>query len=157
MHCPFCHAEETKVVDSRLVAEGAQVRRRRQCLECNERFTTFESAELIMPLVIKRDGRREPFNIDNLRAGMLRALEKRPVSADALEGAIIAIMQKIRRNGEREIDSRLIGEWVMEQLYRLDHVAYIRFASVYKRFKDISEFKHTIDQIKDEATGSNGG
>jgi len=152
MYCPFCHAEETKVVDSRLVADGAQVRRRRQCLVCHERFTTFETAELFMPLVIKRDGRREGFNIENLRAGMERALQKRPVSADEVEEAIIIIMQKIRRNGEREIDSRQIGEWVMEQLYRLDHVAYVRFASVYKRFQDISEFRQTIDQMKDDKT-----
>lgn len=150
MHCPFCHAEETKVVDSRLVAEGAQVRRRRQCLLCHERFTTFETAELIMPSIIKRDGRREPFNINNLRAGMLRALEKRPVSLDALEEAIVSIMQEIRRRGEREIDSREVGELVMKQLYRLDHVAYVRFASVYKRFKDVSDFRQTIDEMKDD-------
>ncbi|AHE66578.1 transcriptional regulator NrdR [Legionella oakridgensis] len=152
MYCPFCHAEDTKVVDSRLVAEGAQVRRRRQCLICHERFTTFETAELIMPVMIKRDGRREAFNVENLRAGMLRALEKRPVSVDDLENAIAAILQKIRRRGEREIESRQVGEWVMEQLYRLDHVAYVRFASVYKRFKDVSEFRQTIDQIKDDAS-----
>ncbi|WP_133127014.1 transcriptional regulator NrdR [Legionella nagasakiensis] len=152
MYCPFCHAEETKVVDSRLVADGAQVRRRRQCLVCHERFTTFETAELVMPVIIKRDGRREAFNVENLRAGMLRALEKRPVSVDDLENAIAVILQKIRRRGEREIESRQIGEWVMEQLYRLDHVAYIRFASVYKRFKDVSEFRQTIDQIKDDAS-----
>ena len=150
MYCPFCHEEETKVIDSRLVAEGAQVRRRRQCLVCHERFTTFEIAELIMPLIIKRDGRREPFNIENLRAGMLRALEKRPVGVDALEEALVAIMQKIRRKGEREVEARQIGEWVMEALYRLDHVAYVRFASVYKRFKDISEFRQTIDKINDD-------
>ncbi|KTD13385.1 transcriptional regulator NrdR [Legionella jamestowniensis] len=150
MHCPFCHAEDTKVVDSRLVAEGAQVRRRRQCLICNERFTTFETAELIMPSIIKRDGRREPFNIQNLRAGMLRALEKRPVSVDALEEAIVTIMQQIRRGGEREIDSREVGELVMKQLYRLDHVAYVRFASVYKRFKDVSDFRQAIDEMKDD-------
>ncbi|KTC89670.1 transcriptional regulator NrdR [Fluoribacter dumoffii] len=147
MYCPFCHAEETKVVDSRLVAEGAQVRRRRECLICHERFTTFETAELIMPLVVKRDGRREPFNIDNLRSGMLRALEKRPVSVDALEASIIAITQEIRRRGEREIDSQIIGELVMKELYSLDHVAYVRFASVYKRFKDVSDFRQTIDQM----------
>lgn len=150
MHCPFCHAEDTKVVDSRLVADGAQVRRRRQCLLCHERFTTFESAELIMPSIIKRDGRREPFNIDNLRAGMLRALEKRPVSVDALEEAIVTLLQEIRRSGEREIDSRQVGELVMKQLFRLDHVAYVRFASVYKRFKDVSDFRQTIDQMKDD-------
>ena len=150
MYCPFCNAEETKVIDSRLVGEGAQVRRRRQCLLCHERFTTFETAELVMPLIIKRDGRRELFCVDNLRAGMLRALEKRPVSVDALEEAVVAITQNIRRKGEREIDSRQVGDWVMDQLYRLDHVAYIRFASVYKRFKDISEFRRTIEQMNDE-------
>ena len=152
MHCPFCHEQETKVIDSRLVSEGAQVRRRRECLLCHERFTTFETAELITPLIIKRDGRREPFSLENLRSGMLRALEKRPVSVDSLEAAIVVIMQHIRRCGEREIEARQIGEWVMEQLYRLDHVAYVRFASVYKRFKDISEFRQTIDQITDNVT-----
>ncbi|MFJ1267015.1 transcriptional regulator NrdR [Legionella lytica] len=148
MYCPFCHAEETKVVDSRLVADGAQVRRRRECLECHERFTTFETAELIMPLIIKRDGRRETFSIDNLRSGMLRALEKRPVSVDSLEEALVAITQEIRRRGEREIDSQFVGELVMKALYSLDHVAYVRFASVYKRFKDVSDFRQTIDQMK---------
>ena len=150
MYCPFCHATDTRVVDSRLVAEGEQVRRRSECFLCHERFTTFEIAELIMPLVIKRDGRRKPFDINNLRAGMLRALEKRPVSVDALEEAIAAIMQTIRRTGEREVPSNQIGEWVMEQLYRMDHVAYVRFASVYKRFKDVSEFRQTIEQMNDE-------
>lgn len=149
MYCPFCHEIDTKVIDSRLVAEGAQVRRRRECLQCHERFTTFEIAELIMPLIIKRDGRRKPFSIDSLRAGMLRALEKRPVSADDLENAIVTIMQKIRHHGEREIESRQVGEWVMDALYKMDHVAYVRFASVYKRFKDVSEFKNTIDQMSD--------
>jgi len=148
MHCPFCHEQETKVIDSRLGAEGAEVRRRRECLICHERFTTFEKAELIMPLIIKRDGRREAFNIENLRAGMLRALEKRPVSVDSVDDAIAAILQKIRSGGEREVEARQIGELVMEQLYRLDHVAYVRFASVYKRFKDISEFRQTIDEMK---------
>lgn len=147
MYCPFCHAEETKVVDSRLVAEGAQVRRRRECLVCHERFTTFETAELIMPLIVKRDNRRELFNIENLRSGMLRALEKRPVSVDALEAAIISITQEIRRRGEREIDSQIVGELVMKELFSLDHVAYVRFASVYKRFKDVSDFRQTIDQM----------
>lgn len=152
MYCPFCHEIDTKVMDSRLVAEGTQVKRRRECQQCHERFTTFEVAELIMPLIIKQDGRRKPFNIDNLRAGMLRALEKRPVSADTVEDAIVVIMQKIRSLGEREIESRQVGEWVMDALYRMDHVAYVRFASVYKRFKDISEFRQTIDQINDESS-----
>ncbi len=149
MHCPFCHETDTKVVDSRLVAEGAQVRRRRECFVCHERFSTFEVAELIMPLIIKRDGRRKPFSLENLRAGMLRALEKRPVSMDKLEDALATIMQKIRHFGEREISSDQVGKWVMEQLFRMDHVAYVRFASVYKRFKDVSEFRETIDQMND--------
>lgn len=136
------------MIDSRLVGEGTQVKRRRECLACHERFTTFETAELILPVIIKRDGRREPFSIENLKAGMLRALEKRPVSMDALEAAILAITQTIRSSGEREVDSQWVGELVMEQLYRLDHVAYVRFASVYKRFQDVSEFRHTIDQMK---------
>lgn len=147
MYCPFCHAEETKVIDSRLVAEGAQVRRRRQCLQCDERFTTFETAELVLPMVVKRDGRREAFRVDNLKAGMLRALEKRPVSADALEHALLTILQKIRGLGEREIDASKVGDLVMEQLYSLDHVAYVRFASVYKRFKDVSDFREAIEQL----------
>jgi transcriptional repressor NrdR len=150
MYCPFCHAEETKVMDSRLVADGAQVRRRRQCMVCQERFTTFETAELVMPMLVKRDGRREMFRVDNLRAGMLRALEKRPVSADSLEDAMVAILQKIRRHGEREIDSRQVGDWVMEQLYGLDHVAYVRFASVYKRFEDVSDFREAIEKMSGE-------
>tara|TARA_Y100000588_G_C14103792_1_gene859997 strand:- start:433 stop:894 length:462 start_codon:yes stop_codon:yes gene_type:complete len=152
MYCPFCHALETKVVDSRLVADGAQVRRRRQCLQCHERFTTFETAEFIMPSIIKRNGRREAFSIDNLRSGMLKALEKRPVSSDELEGAIEIIQKKVRKTGERELESMQIGELVMEQLYRLDHVAYVRFASVYKRFEDISEFRQTIDRIKKDTS-----
>lgn len=135
-------------MDSRLVADGEQVRRRRQCVVCHERFTTFETAELTLPLMIKRDGRRELFRIENLRAGMLRALEKRPFSADNLEKAVMIIVKKIRQTGEREIESRQVGEWVMEQLYRLDHVAYVRFASVYKRFQDVSEFRQTIDELK---------
>jgi len=148
MFCPFCHADETKVIDSRLITDGTQVKRRRQCLKCSERFTTFETAELMMPLVVKRDGRREPFNLENLRAGMLRALEKRPVSVEALEQSIVNIIQAIRRQGEREIEARRLGEFVMAELYKLDHVAYVRFASVYKRFKDVSEFRETIEQTK---------
>jgi len=148
MFCPFCHAEDTKVIDSRLVTEGNQIKRRRECINCHERFTTFETAELLMPSIIKRDGRREPFNVENLRGGMLRALEKRPVSLDAVEEAIVLIMQDLRNRGEREIESRVVGELVMSALYRLDDVAYVRFASVYKRFKDVSEFKQAIDEIK---------
>ncbi len=149
MHCPFCQEQDTKVIDSRLVAEGSQVRRRRECLVCHERFTTFEAAELVMPLIIKRDGARVPFQLNNLRAGLLRALEKRPVSVDQVDEALVLITKKIRCSGDREVHSSQVGEWVMEQLYRLDHVAYVRFASVYKRFKDVSEFSHTIETMKD--------
>jgi transcriptional repressor NrdR len=149
MHCPFCYAEDTKVVDSRLVAQGEQVRRRRECLACQQRFTTFETVELLLPLIIKRDGRRETFILDKLRSGMQQALQKRPVSIDILDEAQTNVLQKIRRYGEREIESRLIGEWVMQELFKIDHVAYVRFASVYKRFKDISEFRLALDQMKD--------
>lgn len=150
MFCPFCQEQETKVVDSRLVEEGSQVRRRRECISCHERFTTFETAELAMPLVVKRDGTREAFNINNLRAGMLRALEKRPVGIQQVDSALTNITRKIRQNGEREIQSNLLGEWVMDALYKLDHVAYVRFASVYKRFQDVSEFRQTIEKMKDD-------
>ena len=150
MYCPFCHEEETKVIDSRLVVDGTQVRRRRQCMACHERFTTFESAELVMPWIVKRDGRRELFSVENLRAGMLRALEKRPVSVHALDNAIAAIIQDIRSLGEREVESRQVGDWVMASLLHLDRIAYIRFASVYKRFQDISEFRETINQMSDD-------
>jgi transcriptional repressor NrdR len=149
MYCPFCYAEDTKVVDSRLVAQGEQVRRRRECLACQQRFTTFETVELQLPMIIKRDGRRENFNLDKLRSGMQQALQKRPVSIDALDEAQTNVLQKIRRFGEREIESRQIGEWVMQELFNIDHVAYVRFASVYKRFKDISEFRMALDQMKE--------
>jgi transcriptional repressor NrdR len=149
MHCPFCYAEDTKVVDSRLVAQGEQVRRRRECLACQQRFTTFETVELVLPMIVKRDGRRETFNLDKLRSGMQQALQKRPVSIDALDEALTNVLQKIRRFGEREIESRKIGELVMQELYEIDHVAYVRFASVYKRFKDISEFRMALDQTQD--------
>ena|SRR3990167_1971950 len=147
MNCPYCFAADTKVIDSRLIADGTQVRRRRQCIVCHERFNTFETFEMVLPFVIKRDNRRELFRVDKLRAGILRALEKRPVSADAIEDVVSAIMAKIRCNGEREITSCELGEWVMAQLYNLDHVAYVRFASVYKRFQDVSEFRQTIDEM----------
>ncbi|MEC7470263.1 MAG: transcriptional regulator NrdR, partial [Pseudomonadota bacterium] len=140
MHCPFCSAEETKVIDSRLVAEGHQVRRRRECAECHERFTTFESAELVMPRVIKRDGTREPFNEDKLRAGLQRALEKRPVSTEKVEQCILKLKSTLRATGEREVESELLGNLIMDALKELDKVAYVRFASVYRSFEDIKEF-----------------
>ncbi|MFG6157330.1 transcriptional regulator NrdR [Halomonas sp. 1390] len=150
MHCPFCGANDTRVTDSRLVAEGDQVRRRRQCAACGERFTTYETAELVMPRVIKSDGTREVFDEGKLRAGMLRALEKRPVSAESIEAAVERIRQHLRARGEREIHARDIGEEVMQALKRLDQVAYIRFASVYRRFQDIDEFRAEIDRLAQE-------
>lgn len=150
MHCPFCNAHDTKVIDSRLVTEGDQVRRRRECIECGERFTTFETAELVMPRLIKQDGTRQPFSEDKLRGGMLRALEKRPVGMDLLEEAIARIKHKLRATGEREISSMAIGELVMEELKALDEVAYIRFASVYRSFQDINAFRDEVDRLSNK-------
>ena len=149
MHCPFCSAEETKVIDSRLDAEGHQVRRRRECAECHERFTTFESAELVMPRVIKRDGTREPFNEDKLRAGLQRALEKRPVSTEKVEQCILKLKSTLRATGEREVESELLGNLIMDALKELDKVAYVRFASVYRSFEDIKEFGEEIARLGD--------
>lgn len=148
MHCPFCSAEDTKVIDSRLVAEGDQVRRRRECLSCKERFTTFEIAELLMPRIIKKNGTREPFDENKLKAGLLRALEKRPVSIEAIESALNHIKHFLQATGEREVKSVVVGEKVMEQLKKLDEVAYVRFASVYRRFKDLNEFRQEIDRLE---------
>lgn len=149
MHCPFCSAEDTKVIDSRLVSEGDQVRRRRECLSCKERFTTFEVAELLMPKVIKTDGTREPFDDAKLRAGLQRALEKRPVSVERIETAINQIKHTLQSTGERELPSSHIGSLVMDQLRQLDEVAYVRFASVYRRFQDVEEFRQEIDRLAD--------
>ncbi|AMG31204.1 transcriptional regulator NrdR [Grimontia hollisae] len=148
MHCPFCGANDTKVIDSRLVADGHQVRRRRQCLACSERYTTFETAELVMPRIIKTNGNREPFNEDKLRGGIQRALEKRPVSTDDIEKAINAIKSTIRATGEREVSSTLVGNLVMDALKELDKVAYIRFASVYHSFEDIRDFGEEIARLE---------
>jgi len=150
MHCPFCSDDDTKVIDSRLVTDGAQVRRRRECLSCKERFTTYEQAELVMPRVIKQNGSREPFNEDKLRAGFLRALEKRPVSVELIEAEISHIKQKPRATGEREVKSRVLGELVMDSLKELDKVAYVRFASVYRSFEDIAEFQAAIERLQAE-------
>ncbi|KPK55326.1 MAG: NrdR family transcriptional regulator [Gammaproteobacteria bacterium SG8_31] len=148
MHCPFCDAEETKVIDSRLASEGVQVRRRRECLTCGERFTTYETAELVMPRIIKQDGTREPFNEDKLRGGILRALEKRPVTADQIEIAIGRIQHHLRASGEREVSSGQLGEEVMAELRELDQVAYVRFASVYRSFEDVNAFREEIDRLE---------
>ena len=150
MHCPFCSADDTKVIDSRLVADGDQVRRRRECLSCKERYTTYEVAELVMPRLIKQNGSREPFNEDKLRAGFLRALEKRPVSIEAIEAEIQQIKHQLRATGEREVKSLILGEMVMEHLKELDQVAYVRFASVYRSFQDIAEFRDAIESLEAE-------
>ncbi|MBL6908051.1 transcriptional regulator NrdR [Luminiphilus sp.] len=148
MFCPFCSADDTKVIDSRLVADGGQVRRRRECMSCRERFTTYEAAELVMPRVIKQSGSREPFNEEKLRDGFQRALEKRPVSVEAVETELGQIKNQLRATGEREVDSRVVGELVMEALKRLDQVAYVRFASVYRSFKDLAEFRDAIASLE---------
>ncbi len=150
MHCPFCSAVDTKVIDSRLVAEGNNVRRRRECITCAERFTTYEAAELVMPRIIKAGGIREPFNEDKMTAGLMKALEKRPVSTERVEEAVTKIKASLRSTGEREIDSRTVGELVMSQLRDLDEVAFVRFASVYRSFKDLDEFRQEIDRLSNE-------
>lgn len=150
MHCPFCSTDETKVIDSRLVTEGAQVRRRRECLSCAERFTTYETAELVLPRIIKQDGSREPFDEAKLRAGLLRALEKRPVSVESIEAEIDQIKYRLRATGEREVKSLQVGERVMESLKALDQVAYVRFASVYRSFQDLAEFRDAIESLEAE-------
>jgi transcriptional repressor NrdR len=148
MHCPFCSAEDTKVIDSRLVVEGDQVRRRRECLSCSERFTTYEVAELLMPKLVKQNGNREPFNEEKLRAGILRALEKRPVGVEDIEAAITQIKHSLQATGERELKSRVVGEMVMDALRGLDDVAYVRFASVYRSFQDLNEFQAEIQRMQ---------
>jgi transcriptional repressor NrdR len=148
MHCPFCNHEETKVIDSRLAGEGQQIRRRRECLECGERFTTFETAELVMPRIVKNDESREPFDEQKLRNSMSKALEKRPVSSEALDAAVARICHKLRALGEREVASRLVGELAMEELHTLDEVAYVRFASVYRAFQDVDAFREEIERMR---------
>ncbi len=148
MHCPFCSAIDTKVIDSRLVADGAEVRRRRECLTCGDRYTTFERAELVMPILIKSNGTRQPFDEEKLRAGILRATEKRPVQTEDIDAAINRIKQALRASGEREVDSHKLGELVMSALRELDEVAYVRFASVYRSFQDVSEFRAEIDRLE---------
>jgi len=153
VHCPFCNHSDTKVIDSRLAGEGRQVRRRRECLSCSERFTTFETPELVMPAVMKRDRRREPFDEQKLRAGMLAALRKRPVPAEAVEDAIERIVHKLQTFGEREVEASVIGELTMEELHALDEVAYVRFASIYRSFHDITQFQEEIEKLRRKAAG----
>lgn len=148
MQCPFCRAEDTKVIDSRLAGEGEEVRRRRECISCSERFTTYETIELSLPRLIKRDGSRVQFREEKLRAGILRALEKRPVQAERVDTALNRLMHRLRAAGEPEIETSVLGEWVMAELRALDEVAYVRFASVYRRFQDINEFQREIDALQ---------
>jgi transcriptional repressor NrdR len=148
VHCPFCSQDDTKVIDSRLVADGDAVRRRRECQACGERFTTFETAELVMPRVIKRDGTREPFDEEKLKSGLAKALEKRPASVDQIEAALTHIKHRLRETGERELPSLQVGEEVMTELRNLDAVAYVRFASVYRDFQDVSQFTEEIQKLK---------
>jgi len=152
MYCPFCNHEETKVIDSRLAGEGQQIRRRRECLKCGERFTTFETAELVMPRIVKNDASRQPFDEQKVRNSMLKALEKRPVSSEALDAAVVHVCQKLRALGEREVPSRLVGELAMEELHNLDEVAYVRFASVYRSFQDLEQFREEIERMKHRRT-----
>jgi transcriptional repressor NrdR len=150
MRCPFCQAQDTRVIDSRLANDGDQVRRRRECVACSERFTTYESAELLLPRIVKSDGTREPFQEAKLRTGMQRALEKRPVPTEAMEAAINRIQKRLQACGEREVPSRTIGGWVMDELRELDQVAYVRFASVYRSFQDVSAFREVIEGLENK-------
>ena len=152
MRCPFCGAQDTKVVDSRLSGDGDQVRRRRRCVVCEERFNTYETAELNLPRIVKRDGSRVPFDGRKLRSGMMRALEKRPVSTDQLDAAVARINRKLMASGERELASRTIGELVMDELKAIDQVAYVRYASVYRKFEDVNAFREEIDRLERQPT-----
>ena len=152
MRCPFCGAQDTKVVDSRLSGEGDQVRRRRRCTVCNERFTTYETAELNLPRVVKRDGSRVPFDGRKMRSGMMRALEKRPVETAQIEAAVGRIHRRLVSTGEGEISSRQIGDLVMEELRALDQVAYVRFASVYRKFEYVRAFREEIERLERQPT-----
>lgn len=148
MQCPFCYAADTKVTDSRLVGEGEQVRRRRECIVCNARFTTYEVVELSLPRLIKKDGRYVQFEEDKLRSGILRALEKRPISLSKIDELINKILSKLKGFSEREIATKLLGEWVMLELRHLDEVAYLRFASVYGCFSTVDQFKEVIENLQ---------
>ncbi len=152
MRCPFCSVENTKVIDSRLSPEGNKVRRRRECESCEKRFTTYEVIEDSLPMVIKGDGRRETFNIEKVRAGIHRAIEKRPVSAESVEQMINEIEAQLRGSAEKEIPSSLIGEYIMEALKKIDQVAYVRFASVYRAFQDVHEFQEEIEKLLQKQT-----
>jgi len=153
MHCPFCQHIDTRVIDSRVSDDGATIRRRRVCEACGERFSTLETIELKLPLIIKSDGRREAFDARKLRGGFDRALQKRPVAEEQIEAAVRAVVHHLRMTAERELDSRRVGEYVMAELRKLDHVAYVRFASVYRAFEDVADFREVLDRLEhDTAT-----
>ena len=148
MHCPFCKAPDTQVIDSRVNDDGDSIRRRRRCAVCNKRFTTYETVELRMPQLVKQDGSRTEFDLDKLRTGFMRALHKRPVPTPLVDDAVATVTQQVLALGEREIESRRVGEMVMKELYKLDKVAYIRFASVYKSFQDVDDFQDAIKEVQ---------
>ena len=148
MKCPFCQSPDTQVIDSRVSDDGDSIRRRRKCADCSKRFTTYETVELRMPQVVKQDGSRAEFDLDKLRTGFMRALHKRPVATQLVDEAVATIAQDVLALGEREIESRRIGEMVMRELHRLDEVAYIRFASVYRSFQGIDDFQDAIKEVQ---------
>ena len=146
MKCPFCHSSENRVIDSRISKDGSAIRRRRECLGCSKRFTTYEVVEDVMPMVVKKDGRREPFDRVKIRNGLLKACEKRPISIDVVEGAVDRVERACQDIQGKEISSSVVGEKVMAELHQLDGVAYVRFASVYRQFRDVNDF---FDELKD--------
>lgn len=148
MQCPYCSATDTRVIDSRLAEEGTQVRRRRECERCKGRFTTFERAQLAMPNILKRSGDPVTFEEGKLQESFKRALYKRPVTQDARDHAVENVMRKLRQSTDREVASRQVGEWVMEELRDLDHVAYVRFASIYRSFEDVNAFRDEIERLQ---------
>ncbi len=148
MNCPFCHTENTRVIDSRLVPEGNKVRRRRLCEACDQRFTTYEIMEESFPMLVKSDGSREAYNPAKVRSGINRAIEKRPISAEQVDGVIAYIENQLRGTAEKEIPAKQIGEWIMERLIDIDEVAYVRFASVYRSFQDVSAFQREIERLQ---------
>lgn len=147
MKCPFCHHEETQVLDTRVSEEADSIRRRRRCIHCDKRFTTYERVELSMPVVVKKNGSRTEFDVEKLRASLMLALRKRPISSESVDAAVQRIQEKLLSSGAREVISSHVGELVMRELKRLDKIAYIRFASVYKNFEDITEFQDAILEV----------
>ncbi|HET6913566.1 MAG TPA: transcriptional regulator NrdR [Rhodanobacteraceae bacterium] len=153
MHCPFCQHSDTRVIDSRVSDDGATIRRRRECSACGERFSTQETVELKLPAIIKDDGRREAFDARKLRTGFDRALHKRPVSEEQIEAAVRAVVHQLRMTTERELPSRRVGEFVMTELRKLDHIGYVRYASVYRSFEDVADFREELDRLERDLPG----